>query len=74
MFHHKKTHVLHVRPVVVNHQARRLFSRVKVLVPGKYRDTKRVAFLPVNALIFNNGVTVARNHVLSLFIAVPMGA
>ena len=74
MFDHEKAHVLHVRPVVMNQEARRLSSRIEVLVPGKYRDAKRVAFFPFNALIFDNRVAVARNHVFRLFIAVPMGA
>ncbi len=74
MLHHEKTHVLHIRPVVMNHEARRLFSRIKVLVPGKYRNTKRVAFLPINALILDDAVAVAGNHVFRFFIAVPMGA
>jgi hypothetical protein len=74
VLYHKKAHVLHVRPVVVNHEARRLFSCIEVLVPGKHRDTKRVALLPINALILNDRVSVAGYHVFCLFIAVPMGA
>ena len=58
MFNHKEAHVLHVCSVVVNHESRRLFSSIKVLVPGKYRDAKRVAFLPVDALILDDGITV----------------
>ena len=59
MFHHEEAHVLHVWPVVMNHEARSLFSPVEVLVPREHRNTKRVAFLPVNALILDDGVTVA---------------
>ena len=74
MFDHEKSHVLHVRPVMVNHEARRLLSRIKVLVPGKYRNTKRVALFPINALIVDDGVPAAGNYVFRFFIAVPMGA
>lgn len=74
MFDHKEAHVLHVRSVVVNHEARRLFSGIKVLMPGKYRNTKRVALLPINALILDDAVAVAGNHVFRFFIAVPMSA
>src|SRR5215831_20550732 len=74
MFYHKETHVLHVWPVVVNHESRRLFSGIKVLVPGKYRNTKRITFLPINALILNDRVAVAGYHVFCLFVAMPVSA
>ena len=74
MFDHKKAHVLHVRPVVMNHKPRCLFSRIKVLVPGKYRNAKRIAFFPINTLILDDAVAAAGNHVFRLFVAVPVGA
>ena len=52
----QKSHIFHVRSIVMDKKARRDFSRIEVLMPTKDRNTQRVAFLPFVPLILDEGV------------------
>ena len=74
MFDHEKSHVLHVRPIVVNHHPSRFGSRIEMLMPGKHRDAQCIALFPIYALVRDDRVTATGDYILRFFIAVPVGA